>query len=178
MVYLCDKMNSNTNIEVNEVGRKLDNYLVEHKMRRTPERYAILHAALNLKSQFTIEDLCEKLEQEAYHVSQTTVYNTVQLLVDAAILRSHRFTGQENRYSFAIRQSDDNASVYLVCLECGKIKEVKDNDAAHMLKATQFRGFTPRYQSLCIYGTCAGCRRKTRRNSSSTAKSKIDRSAK
>lgn len=161
-------MNRTPDIEANEISRQLDDYLRIHGMRRTPERHAIVRRAVVLGPDFSVEELCAGLDSEAYHVSRTTVYNTVQLLVDAGILLPLRFTGRDNRYRFARRHADGDASAYLVCLECGKVKEVRDNEAARLLKATQFRGFAPRYQSVCVYGSCAACRRKTRRISLST----------
>lgn len=158
-------MNRTADIEFNDVCRQLDDYLREHDMRRTPERYAIVRRAMALNSYFSVDSLCSALDDEAFHVSRTTVYNTVQLLVDASILRPLRLLGNDTRYCFAMRHNDESDSVYLVCLDCGKIKEVKGNDAAAKLRTTQFRGFYPRYQSLCVYGSCASCRRKTRRNS-------------
>lgn len=136
-------MNRTADIEFNDVCRQLDDYLREHDMRRTPERYAIVRRAMALNSYFSVDSLCSALDDEAFHVSRTTVYNTVQLLVDASILRPLRLLGNDTRYCFAMRHNDESDSVYLVCLDCGKIKEVKGNDAAAKLRTTQFRGFIP-----------------------------------
>ena len=51
-------------------------YLKGKKMRRTPERYAILEKIFSTDAHFHVDDLHRKLEAEGYHVSLSTVYAT------------------------------------------------------------------------------------------------------
>ena len=57
-------------------------------MRQTPERFAILDKTLEQKVHFDIDELYKNIEAD-YHVSRSTVYNTVELLCECNILRKH-----------------------------------------------------------------------------------------
>ena len=52
-------------------------YLVEKKLRKTEERYAILECICSFPGHFDMGLLHQKLEEMNFHVSRATVYNTV-----------------------------------------------------------------------------------------------------
>lgn len=145
----------------------LDIYLKEQKMRRTPERYAILERALSMPRHFSVDELCERLESETYHVSRATVYNALQLFVSARLLQCHRFGQRESKYEVAAEAIQSN-HIHLICLKCGKIKEMKESTP--MMNEIRFRGFTPHYHTVYVYGLCATCRRKGNKSKKEAAK--------
>ena len=66
-------------------------YMQMHRMRKTPERYAIMEKVFDTVSHFSIDSLHTLVESDGYHVSRATVYNTIELLIEAGLVRRHTF---------------------------------------------------------------------------------------
>ena len=143
----------------NPVVRKFNEYLDSHNMRRTTERYAILHRIMGITGHFTVEELQQMIEQDGFHVSRSTVYNTMELLIETRILRRHVFEGMQAQY-----ERITLPHTHLICTSCGKVKEVKDNSLAAMMNAKRFNAFNADHYCLYVYGTCTACARKSKRN--------------
>lgn len=140
----------------------LEQYMKEHNMRRTPERYAILERVIDMPRHFDIDDLCAKLDNDSFHVSKATVYNTMQLFHSAGIIRIHQFSGMRMTYELLLDNQHAN-HLHIICLSCGKIKEMKESVLGNTIASLQIRGFTPQYHTIYIYGLCSTCRRKSRK---------------
>lgn len=146
----------------------LSQYLAQHKMRRTPERFAILDKVFEIHGHFTIESLHDYLETEGYHVSRATLYNTIQLLLKCGLVRRNQFQSQSPRYERVINPS---RHYHLVCSRCGKVREIKDSVVDRILTTFRFGTFHPAYIDLNIYGLCGACNRKTKTNNSNIRQS-------
>ena len=143
----------------NPVVRKFSDYLDEHGMRRTPERYAILHRIMNTNGHFTIEELQQLIDMDGFRVSRSTVYNTIELLIEAKMLRRHVFEGMQAQY-----ERITLPHTHLICTSCGKVKEVRDPSFAASMNARRFNAFNIDHYSLYVYGTCSTCARKLKRS--------------
>ncbi len=143
----------------NPVVRKFNEYLDAHGMRRTTERYAILNRILSINEHFTIEELQQMIVGDGFHVSRSTVYNTIELLIDAKMLRRHVFEGMQAQY-----ERITLPHTHLICTTCGKVKEVKDTNFAAFMNARRFNAFNTDHYSLYVYGTCSTCARKLKRS--------------
>lgn len=135
-------------------------YLARHHKRRTPERFAILECAMRMSEHFTIETFHDRLEYEGFHVSIATIYSTLELLVDCGLVRRHRFGSDSARYERTTGSSNHH---HLVCLRCGKVKEVRDASLSREISARRYPGFLPSYFSLNIYGICRACQKRERK---------------
>ena len=140
-------------------AKRFDQFLDEKKMRKTPERFAILHCILAFQSHFTIDQLAQSMEQGAYHVSRATIYNTLQLLVEAGLVRRHAFEAAQVQYE----KAGNTPHTHLICRHCGKVKEVRDPDFIAAMNARKFTAFTTDYYMLYVYGTCSTCARKLKK---------------
>ena len=69
----------------------LRNYLLEKGFRNTPERYTILEEIYNMDHHFNVDDLYLLMMQKKYHVSKATIYNTIEIFLDAGLIRKHQF---------------------------------------------------------------------------------------
>lgn len=141
----------------------LSQYLAQHKMRRTPERFAILDKVFDIQGHFSIEMLLSHLDNEGYHVSRATLYNTIQLLMKCGLVRRNQFNAGSPRYERVVNPA---RHYHLICSGCGKVREIKDSVIDRMITTLRFGTFHPTQIDLNIYGLCGSCNKKSKTNKS------------
>ena len=139
---------------------KLTMFLEGKRLRKTPERYAILDKVFSCNSHFDIMTLYKKMEEDSYHVSRATIYNTMDLLAECGLVRKHQFGDQHAQYE---KVCDTSNHHHLICMECGKIKEVKDAEFIKYMNTIKYPSFSTSYFALYVYGVCNRCARKLKR---------------
>lgn len=133
-------------------------YLIKNKHRKTPERFAILNKVYSMDVHFNAETLFESMQDE-YRVSLATIYNTLDLLLDAGLVVKHQFDGQPAQYEKALGSNIHNHSV---CTVCGKVKEFTDKKIRKAIQSKVFANFESTHYSLYIYGVCKKCKKTNR----------------
>jgi Fur family ferric uptake transcriptional regulator len=101
----------------------------------------------------------QSMEEDSFHVSRATLYNTIQLLVEAQLVRRHVFEGLQVQYE----KAGATPHSHLICTSCGKVKEVRDANFISYMNARKFTAFTTDFYSLYVYGTCSTCARKMKK---------------
>lgn len=142
----------------NPVVRKFNEYLDARGMRKTMERYVILKRIMDISGHFTVEELQQMIDGDGFRVSRSTLYNTVELLIEAKLLRRHVFEGMQAQYERITLPHN-----HLICTTCGRVKEVRDPNFAAFMNAKRFNAFNTDHYSLYVYGTCSTCARKLKR---------------
>ena len=137
----------------------LTGFLEGKRLRKTPERYAILDKVLQLRAHFDIMALHRAMEEDAYHVSRATIYNTMELLVECGLVRKHQFGNRHAQFEMLLDATNHH---HLMCTECGRIKEVKDQELIRYMNSRKYPSFSTQYFSLYVYGICSRCARKLR----------------
>ncbi len=135
-----------------EVEDLLREYLDRNKLRKTPERFAILEAIYQKDGHFDAEALYLELKNDGSKVSRATVYNTLDILVDCRLVAKQYFGDSITKYEkvYGYRQHD-----HLVCTECGKILEFCDPRIARIQDMVeQVYGFRIDAHALNFYGEC------------------------
>lgn len=146
----------------------LEQYIHSHRLRKTPERFAILQTAMGLPPHFTSQQLEAEMRQSKYYVSRATVFNTLSLLCKCGLLRRLELVGGVHAYEFTLQ-----THLHTVCLGCGKIGEVPLTDSIEMLpRELRSSGFTPLRLNATLYGYCDDCTRKCTPRHSETTQNK------
>lgn len=134
----------------------LTQYMKRHRLRQTHERFCVLEKVLEMDDHFTIDTLCGLLAESDLRVSRATVYHTIDLLVDAGLVRRHSFGNTQTRYENIAGSVHHH---HLVCTVCGSVSEFSDGELDSLLASRSFSDFKPGYIDLYLYGTCGRCQR-------------------
>lgn len=112
------------NIEV--VKDVLKQYLHDKGYRNTPERYAIIEEIYSLDKHFNVDDLYLLMIEKKYQVSKATIYNTIEIFLDAGLIRKHQF-GEKTLTSSSYEKSYfDKQHDHIVVYKPGPDKEIAE----------------------------------------------------
>ena len=124
--------------------------------RKTRQRAAV-GAILERTDQFrTASQIHDELRHLGEGIGLTTVYRTLQMMVDSEQLDSIRTDDGETAY----RRCSDGHHHHLVCRDCGRTLEVEGPAIeAWTTEIASENGFVDVQHHLEIFGTCRECAR-------------------
>lgn len=115
-----EKKAKSKSIEV--IKEVLRQYLKDKGLRNTRERYTILEEIYNYDQHFNVDDLYLLMIQRKYHISKATIYNTIEVFLDAGLIRRHQFgDGATYEKSYFDKQHD-----HLVLYKSNSDKEIAE----------------------------------------------------
>ncbi|NPA42577.1 MAG: transcriptional repressor [Chlorobi bacterium] len=114
----------------------LNKYMTRHHMRKTQERFKILEYVYDFDTHFDVEELYRYLKEKDFAVSKATVYNTLELLLKAGLVRKHYFNDNTAYYEKSyfnkshdhIIVRDDEGNVEKIIEFCDPRIELIKND--------------------------------------------------
>lgn len=108
-------------VSVDAARQKFQAYLSQKGLRVTSQRLAIFDAAFAQKEHFTAEELLDHARAIDDSVSRATVYRTLPIMTESALLREVDI-GKGEKFYLASSGSTQVAQVY--CVDCDKIYEI------------------------------------------------------
>ena len=134
---------------------RFGNYLRLRKLSLTKERRQTSVMVCRMKNHFTVDELFVSMHQAGTKTSKATLYRTIQLLLEARILREVALGGRETRYELA---ESGYYHGHMICQHCGKVIEFKTTSLEKALhKASLSQEFLMLTAQATISGICTQC---------------------
>lgn len=138
-----------------EARQQLAVYLREHAKKNTTERIFILTKLYQLTVPADIETIYRLLNEEGHQVSIATVYNTMQLFLDARLAKKIELV--EGGMAFYERAIGLPPHFFIICNKCGNITPIYKPDLLSELQKDCPKHFKAEDFSFNVYGLCHKC---------------------
>ena len=121
--------------------------------RLTPQRTLVWDVLRAERRHMSAEEICGQVQSRFPHVNISTVYRTLELLVELRLVRETHL-GPTRRF-FEVEEEVPHH--HLVCEACGGVTHIHDEDLGDLQKLLAAgQGFTAK--QLTIFGLCSACR--------------------
>ena len=140
-------------LTIEEAQHRFVEHLTNNKLKKTPERLAILKCLYLNEGHYDVESLYDILKKQ-FRVSRATIYNNLQLMIDANLITRTVLNNQIAYYERATLKPHH----HLICKKCGRITNLQDQGLNTTLKAWQTKNFRMEVATLQLYGKCKKCK--------------------
>ncbi len=120
-------------------------------LKYTPERARILDAVVSMPAPFQAEQLMARLKSTNFRVSKATVYRTLKLLQDSAIIQQVLFDADQAHYILAYGRGSTGLLVRVDTHEVTEL-ELPELDAVRDRVCAQ-HGLRPQGHRFVVYAT-------------------------
>jgi len=141
--------------ESNKIRDIFTQYKIEKSLQKSMVRDTILEHICQIRGHFDVEMLLQRLEEINFHVSRASIYNTIELLIDANLVVRHQFSSHLIQYEL---KSVANTHHHAICTYCNNVKEYKNDKISKEITNQKIIRFTREYHALYIYGMCSKCK--------------------
>ena len=141
-------------MSISAAREKFRTFLSRRGLRATNQRLAIFDAAFAQREHFTAEQLLDYARRIDDSVSRATVYRTLPIMTESAILREVDI-GSGEKYYRTHREGDDTQVAQVVCLDCDRIFEINAPFMSWYGSTVSSKlGLTPVTQRLQVSAHC------------------------
>ena len=146
--------------EYDEALDRLQQHLRSSHKRFTIERGFVLRMLYQLAQPVDIGTLHQLVCQELGNVALTTVYSTLELLVQLQL--AQRLELVSHGMTFFERTLGVEPHGYVACSQCGSISMLRQPQILQSLQSQLPRGFMSNGYTLIVHGLCSKCQRKVK----------------
>ncbi len=129
----------------------LGNLLSERGVKPSIQRLSVLKYLISKKNHPSVDVIYQYLHKEIPTLSKTTVYNTLNLLVDKGIVTALSIKEGEVLYDFI-----EYPHAHFLCTKCGNIYDIKIDNQIFNIKT--FEGFHIEESQINLRGICSNCK--------------------
>ena len=127
--------------------------LQEQGYRLTPQRTLVWDVLRGQNGHLTAEQICARVQETFPHINLSTVYRTLELLVELQLVRE-TCLGSSCRF-FEVEEEIPHH--HLVCERCGAVIHVHDEELGGLGEALQTaNGFA--VHRVTVFGICSNCK--------------------
>lgn len=105
------------------------NVIIDHNMRVTPQRMAVLEALTNLRTHPTADDIIQYIRVEYPGVSVGTVYNTLEIFTEKGVVKKVKTDKDVMRYDALT-----DKHFHLYCESSDRIEDYFDNELNNLIE--------------------------------------------
>jgi Fur family ferric uptake transcriptional regulator len=132
-------------------------YLREHNLPVTAQRLAIADVLLTSERHLSADEVAHEVSARGRAAGTATVYRTIDTLLESGLVVERDFGEGFRRFEPA---RDIPHHEHLVCTQCGKVEEFRDERLERMTTiVAESRGFARQRHRLVIHGVCRDCQR-------------------
>ena len=137
--------------------KDISDTLLEKDIRPSHQRIKIMEFLLKNKVHPTVDYIYNELHEEIPTLSKTTVYNTLNLFVNANLVKTISIEGNEARYDIV---TEDHA--HFKCLKCNKIYDFPIDTGKIVSK--ELNNFKINEMNVFFKGICPKCSNDSKEN--------------
>ena len=136
----------------------LNRHLANAGLRITPQRLAICRLLASSTEHPTAYDIYEQLLPEYPTISLSTVYNTLETLVNLGVVQELGSAGDDRVHYDA----DTAPHLNFACISCHRILDLESKYVEELEREVNYRsGYQVLGARLMYYGHCPDCARST-----------------
>lgn len=128
----------------------LSNELIKKKIRLSRHRMKVLEYLMNQHNHPSADQIYSAIKKEVSTLSKTTIYNTLNTLTEAGLVKVLTINENETRYEI---ETENHG--HFICKSCGTIYDFKihiDNVFTEGLSHFQINS-----KEVCFKGVCQKC---------------------
>jgi Fur family ferric uptake transcriptional regulator len=137
------------------------NFLSKRGLKMTRERQELYLEILKFDNHFDVDSLLFQLKNRGLKTSKATIYRTLQLLMEAGLIRNISLSVSEAHSPRYRVCSKLRAYDHLICTGCGKVIDFDKQEVCKTCHSvTAEHGYKLEAHSLRIFALCPDCQEK------------------
>jgi len=144
--------------QVADLLERFHHWLRDHRLPVTRQRDAIAAALFETEGHLSAEALQRRLRERGNHSGTATVYRTLDILLEAGLVRAHDFGEGVRRFEASPDRGDHG---HFVCTRCGAVTEFTHERVDRMLGfLADEHSFLLQRHRVELHGLCRDCQRR------------------